>query len=316
VAIDSPPVYEINGIVSYRASSLGGCVRMLALARQGYDTVSPPADMLEVFKAGHEAEREVWAKGIVKGRSQEYVQLPISDTIRVVGHLDCWDKECGSVYEIKSQSEDEWKPLPEGRLWERYKFQLAVYMHATGLPITVIRVKRGKEGIEGEAREVFEEPPVSLEDIRRRVFSVEMLARRDLSEVKCERFEFPCPFWYTHMETSVDEARETVDDPTAVVLARQYQNARLVAQIAEGRVKKSRGALLLYVGDRRKMELSDGTLLTRYEVKSKHVEYDRAGYWALKVTSKKESGGDGENGEASGDSMRRVWGHRENRGVH
>jgi hypothetical protein len=262
--------------------------------------------MLRVFQAGIKAEEEVWAKGIVKGRAQEYVELPISESIRVAGHLDCWSPE-GRIYEVKSQGDDEWKPIREGRLWERYKFQISVYMWATGLPLTVVRVRRGREGgIEEEVKEEFETPPVSLEGIRGRVFEVEMLARRDLSEVGCEKVEYPCPFFYTHTTVGDELVREAVDDPAAVVLAQQYRNARVVAEVANSRVRASRGALLDYMGERRRLDLSDGTLLTRYEVKGKHVEYDRAGYWALRVTTKKETGGEGGErtaGETSGDSL-------------
>lgn len=322
-SVDDPPVYERDGTVWYRASSLGGCVRMLALARQGYDAVEVGGSMAEVFKAGHDAEREVWAKAIIKGVAQEYVELRVSDSIAIAGHLDCWDPEgpvigerrwsTGRIYEVKSQSESEWRPIKEGQLWQRYKFQLGVYMWATGLPLTVVRVRRGKEGgIEGEAREDFAEPPVTLAEIRQRVFQVEMLARRDLSEVACEKVEFPCPFFYTHQTSDGVLVRETVDDPGAVVLAKQYKNAKTIADIANSRVKASREALLEYVGDRTKLKLSDGTLLTRYKVGGRHVEYDRDEYWALKVTAKKETvpggrdgrhGRDGEGGEASGDSL-------------
>lgn len=308
MANDEPPVYMRGDTVVYRASSLGGCVRMLALARQGYDAIRPGGEIAKVFEAGHKAEQEVWAKGIVRGSAQEYVELPISETIKVAGHLDCWEQmENGSrIYEIKSQSEAEWRPIRESPFWQRYKFQLGVYMCATGMPLTVVRVKRSKEGgIEDEAREEFAEPPVTVGEIRQRVFQVEMLARRDLSDVKCEKVEFPCPYFYTHVDIDreVDD-REAVDDPAAVVLARQYKNARLVAEIANSRVAASRATLLEYMGDRKRLELSDRTLLTRYKVGEKHVEYDRGEYWALRVTTKKGDGGTGgEGGEASGDSV-------------
>ena len=295
---DMPAVYERDGRVVYRASSLGGCVRALALARQGFDPMPTPAGMLEVFAAGNEAERQVWAKGIIQGRAQEYVELPISETIVVAGHLDAWTEE--RVYEVKSQSEDEWKPIEQSALWYRYRFQISCYMHATKLPLTVVRVMRRKDGtITFEERQDYTEAPVSLAEIRAKVFAVELLARRELGEVVCEKVEYPCPFYYTHWQAG-DEVREQVDNPAAVVLANQYQVARQVARDANSRVKASRAALLEYVGERRKLELSDGTLLTRYEVKERHVEYDSAAYWALKVTERKEQV---DEVEASADSV-------------
>src|SRR5215831_15024507 len=153
--LERGPVYTIGDVVYYRASSLGGCVRMLALARQGFDPLPATGQIAEVFKAGRDAEQQVWAKGIVQGRAQEYVELPISSTIRVAGHLDCWEPE--RVYEIKSQSEGEWGDIEKSSLWYRYKFQISVYMHATGLPLTVVRVRRNKDGsISDEERQDYE----------------------------------------------------------------------------------------------------------------------------------------------------------------
>lgn len=323
-AIDAttmPPVYERDGKVVYRASSLGGCVRMLALARQGFDPVPAGGAILEVFEAGRRAEEQVWAKGIISGTAQDYVELAISETIVVGGHLDCWDPEqptygidpevhgpnpfakkfgSGRVYEVKSQSEAEWKPIEQSPFWGRYKFQISVYMHATGLPLTVLRVQRRKDGtVAFEERQDYQSPPVSLAEIRARVFQVELMARRDLSGDECEKIEYPCPFYYTHVRGGEDgdsgdgSEREQVDDPAAVVLARQYESAKRVASAANARVKASRDGMLAYMGERERLGLSDGTLLTRYKVKEQHVEYDRKEYWALRVTTRKgQKGGD------------------------
>jgi len=304
--MDMGPVYTIGEVVYYRASSLGGCARMLALARQGFEPLEPRGQIVEVFKAGVEAERQVWAKGIVQGKAQEYVELPISSSIKVAGHLDAWTPEL--VYEIKSQSEGEWGPIEKSSLWYRYKFQISVYMHATGLPLTIIRVRRNSDGsISDEERQDYKagDAPVSLAEIRAKVFQVELLARRDLSDSGCEKVEYPCPFYYTHIrdgEGGREDVREEVGDPEAVVLARQYQNAKLVAEAANARVKASRGALLAYMGERKRLGLSDGTLLTQYQVAEKEVKYTRSGYWALRVTRKDKDAGSGntETGEDSG----------------
>jgi len=304
--LERGPVYTIGDVVYYRASSLGGCVRMLALARQGFDPLPATGQIAEVFKAGRDAEQQVWAKGIVQGRAQEYVELPISSTIRVAGHLDCWEPE--RVYEIKSQSEGEWGDIEKSSLWYRYKFQISVYMHATGLPLTVVRVRRNKDGsISDEERQDYEagRAPVSLAEIRQKIFRVELLARRDLSGDGCEKVEYPCPFYYTHVrdgEERGEDVREEVGDPEAVVLARQYQNAKLVATAANARVDASRKALLAYMGERKRLGLSDGTLLTQYQVAEKQVSYTRRGYWALRVTRKEKdvSGVDTETGEDTG----------------
>ncbi len=275
---------------------------MLALSRQGYEPLAVPTKMQDVFAAGHEAERQVWAKGIIKGLAQEYVELAITEKIMVTGHLDCWDPETpwgkvtrrygsGRVYEVKSQSEAEWKPIRESPFWPRYAYQISVYMHSTGLPLTVIRVLRDRNGdISKDEREVFDVPPKTIEEIRRRVFEVEMLARRDLTEVECVAVEFPCPFYYTHVGDR--EVRELVDDEDAVVLAQAYTAAKYDQQAAAGRVKTSRDALTAWLGDRRRVELPGGWLVTKYTTKAGRVEYDRKESTSVRVTAPKEEESD------------------------
>jgi len=286
-------VNEGGGPIYYRASALGGCLRALALARQGYEQLPPPAQMQKVFDAGHEAERQAWVKGILKGRAQEFCQLQISDSIWVTGHMDAWTPY--RIQELKSQSEAEWGPIELSDLWNRYKYQVSVYMHATNLPCDIIRVQRDPSGdITRQATQTFDTPPVSLVDIRQRIFQVELLARKDLTEVECNPVEFPCPFYYTHVGKP-EEIRENVTDKEASVLAREYQRLKVEKAAMEGRVKTARQALLTWIEGQGKnrVKLDDGWLLTRYEVKGKHVEYDREGYFALRVTEPKKEEDDG-----------------------
>lgn len=288
------PVYELDGDVVYRASSLGGCMRMLALCRQGYERLPVPESMLRVYEQGRDAERQVWTKGWVQGRTQDAVYLPISGHITVVGHLDAWWN--GEIYEIKSQSEGEWKPIRESRLWYRYSWQIAVYMVAKQRPLTVVRVLRDKDGqVVDRVEERFTEAPYSLSEIRRRVYDVEALARRELDGKECERSEFPCPFFYTHLRR---EDREIIEDGAAVQLAVEYRRARLEKVAVDGRVKAARQGLLDFMGDKTKVGVK-GWKLTRYTVPAKHVEYDRDAYEVLRVTEPKSKGGvDGKESDA------------------
>lgn len=287
-SIEQPPVYEDGGVVYYRASALGHCVRMLALARQGYDALPPPAQMQKVYDAGHEAERQVFMKGIVKGLAQHTILLPISDSIVIRGHLDAWTPE--RIYEVKSQSPDEFGVLRDSHLWEPYSYQVSVYMHATKLPCTVVRVMRDKDGnISEREEETFDVPPVAMDQIRSRVFKVESLARRDLSGTECEKREWPCPFFYTHVGAKED-IREYVEDRDAVILVRQYCDAKTIAQVAKGRLDKSREAIIDWMGDRDKVELPEGWRVTRYKVEGKEVKYTRSGYTSIKITQKETDG--------------------------
>jgi hypothetical protein len=244
-----------------------------------------------MFKAGHEAERQVWTKGWVSGQGQRAAELVVSRRLRIVGHLDSWWE--GEIYEIKSQSEDQWKPIEESPLWPRYAWQISVYMLAMDAPLTVMRVLRDKDGnVSDSAEERFETPPHSMAEIRQRVFEVEGLARRELDAVECERVEFPCPFFYLH--TAKDD-RERIEDDGAVALALNYKAAQVEKIAIDGRVKAARAALLEFMGAKKKVDVN-GWKLTRFTVPAKHVEYDRSEYEVLRVTEPKV-GVDAEAGE-------------------
>lgn len=291
MSLDNPAVYQEGDVVVYRASALGGCLRALALARQGYTPIPPPPAMQRVYAAGHEAERQVWAKGMVTGRAQEHVVLPISDTIQIAGHLDAW--EPARVVEVKSQSADMFGPIRLSPLWERYQWQFSVYMLATGSPLRLLRVLRDGDGnVSESAEELFDTPPRTLTEVRSRVLTVETMARRDLGGVPCDRVEFPCPYFYTHMDGqgAAPGEREFVDDQAAVRLAEQYVQARDQMRVAKGRVEVSRAALLAWMGDRGKVGLPDGWKLSKYRVDPHHVEYDASGYDGLRVTQPRDKG--------------------------
>lgn len=293
----APVVDEGYGHIYYRASSFGGCMRMLALYRQGYEPIPARGQILDVFKAGHEAERQAWTKGYLQGRSQEQVTLIVTKKVWIVGHVDSWWGH--ESYEVKSQSAEEWKPIRESKLWPRYSWQISVYMLATESPLTVVRVLRDKDGnISDRAEERFDEPPWGIVDVRRRVFDIEQLARRDLTASECERVEYPCPFFYTHRDAS--EEREELDDEGAAALARDYNEARVEQLAVQGRVKVAREALLSFMKERDATRLNvKGFKLTRYKVAGKHIEYDRAEYEALRVTDSSTKGGGGEASEVN-----------------
>lgn len=282
--IEQADVYESGGLVVYRASALGGCRRRLALARQGFEPLPPPKQTQKLFEAGHEAERQLWRKGILEGMAQRTVTLDISKTIVIVGHLDAWT---GEGHEAKSQVQAEFdKPIQESAHWYRWRVQISVYMHATRKRLRMVRALRDEEGnVSNIKEEWFDEPPVSLPDIRRIVFDVESLARKDLSDMPCDRTEFPCPFFYTHTDRA--GVREYVDDDSARILAAEYQTAKTAANVAKAKVTAARTTLLEWMGERRRVELPEGWRVTRYKVEGRHVEYDSAGYEGVRVTPPK-----------------------------
>ena len=270
---DAANVYEREGKVVYRASALGGCLRSLALARQGYDAIPPPPSFLELFKGGHDAEDATLNPRTFITRRQERVELPISATISVVGHIDGMD-DMGLV-EVKSQSRDEWEKgsITDSFLWDKYAYQLSVYIHALEVPrARVYRVLRSDDNDNHSLKiETFDEAPHTLGAIRQRVFEVEVMARRELSDVQCSAVMFPCPYFYTHKS---DEVREFVDDHSALLLAQQATEASLARQVAEEKYRVSKEALLTWLGERDKVELPDGWKLTKFKTKGGRREFD------------------------------------------
>lgn len=285
--LDRAPVLSRDGVVEYRASALGGCLRSLALARQGFDPVAPPKQMLDVFQAGHEAERQAFAKGVIQGTPQWAVSLSVTDNIVITGHLDSWWHDGG--HEVKSQSENEWGPIRESQMWSRYQWQFSVYILATGHPLTVVRVLRDKEGnVSDSCEEVFVDPPRTLVEVKARVLAVELLARKDLTNVPCDPIMFPCPYFYTHPQDDA-AVREYVDDDNAVTLAAQYSEAAREQRLAKQRSDAARKTLLTWMADKEKIELPGGWKVTRYETKERLVPArTQKAFWSLRVTPPKE----------------------------
>jgi hypothetical protein len=295
--LNRPMVYAEGENVFYRASSLGGCLRALALARQGYEPLGVPEKILKVFEAGHEAERQAWAKGILTGLAQEFVSLQVSETIFVVGHLDAWSR--GVITELKSSTEAEFKkPWRETHMGEKWAWQISCYMNAAPTSqLRFVRVLRDADGnILGQTEETLEVPPYSTADIRLRVLEVERLALLDLDKLDCVR-EFPCPFYYTHSDPG--QIREYCDDESAVSLAKEYEAVRAEARSLRGRQATARSALLTWMGDRDKVELPGGWKMTRYTIKGGKREFVVKDSTGLRVTPPSEESEADDAGEVS-----------------
>lgn len=78
--------------IVYRASELGGCSRFLIGKRMGYTEMPPPENFQRYFDRGNEVEEAAVAEyeqgGYEITRRQETVEVKITDTISVVGHID------------------------------------------------------------------------------------------------------------------------------------------------------------------------------------------------------------------------------------
>lgn len=232
-----------DGRVIYRASAIGGCVKALAAVRMGYDTKPPPQQMLEVFARGHESEDRAINLLMLRGyeitSKQREVELPITDMISVVGHIDGLIDYESSVVEIKSQSQDEWDSFNqrgfEARLFPKYRWQFSVYRHALQMPLILVRYNRATAEL--DIQTVDDSLLYSVDEIGQRVTQIESIAATMVLPDECP-MDYPCPVYYLHPEDEREQLGEEVD-----ALIRQYRAGQKMERL--GKQKREDAKMLL-----------------------------------------------------------------------
>lgn len=282
-------------MIVYRASELGSCTRRLTLARVGYDALEPPPKFMEYFARGDATEIEV--KESLRAdrqwmieREQEEVTLQISNEIAVVGHLDGvsidWPNDPGThtplperVLEIKRMNNTYWNVVKAGGwyvdgLMEKYRWQLSVYMLATGLEAVLV----ARNGDTGEDLFLYAEQPFhAYNDIAARVLVIEGRARsfgtlEDLGE--CDRADYPCPFYYTHTEEEKRDALEGDEAEELEGLGVAYQSAKQRESEAKAAGESLRSSIGSLLGERDKVS-AGRVRVTRYAGKRTSLDKDQ-----------------------------------------
>lgn len=167
-------VYEDDGLVVYRASSLGSCVRSLTAARLGEDASPPAPSLRAAMEASGSLEDEVLRRAGVEMADggfiwqQRKVDLVVpgdkvetaastpsgnaagpSGAIIVRGHIDALHQQSDTIVEVKVFGDDNWNKWTSGAntqdsldnlgtLGWKYRVQAAVYGHATGRRVRFI----------------------------------------------------------------------------------------------------------------------------------------------------------------------------------
>lgn len=231
--------------------------------------MEPPEKFKEYFARGDVTEDEVKAdlrsQGYVISREQEEVVMDITDEIKVVGHIDGVRSDYASsvptqhkVLEVKRMADAYWQTVKRFGLHntpglvEKYLWQMSAYMHATGLEgVFVFR-----NGDTGEDL-IFdlETPPYERNAVVARVLVVEGRARSfgTLDDLQaCDSKDYPCPFYYTHLE----DDREELDGDEAELLvgvALTYTDAKRREQEAKDEAKRAREELVSILGERNRV---------------------------------------------------------------
>lgn len=191
----------------HRASNLGSCTKSQIAAALGLKPIPHSEQSLRVMGEGQLHEDDVVAQlradGCIVERQQEEVNLRFPglasravssvSSAWVQGHLDgvvTLDLNPESrVLEVKSMGDSTFKQFKAkgwnaGGLIDRYKWQISVYMLATGLEAYLVAKNRNS----GELlRHGIELPFHSLEEITARVAYIEdHVSRRDLQGARCD----------------------------------------------------------------------------------------------------------------------------------
>lgn len=264
--------------VLYRASSLGSCTRALAAARQELEPYRGPlpSNIAGTFQLGHETE-EVGVRWFehrgwnVTGRQLE-VTVQLTGRIRIVGHIDCLvsrgepERVDLTVVDVKRQNDEEWakQSIVESWLWPKYKWQFSSYQVATGMPLAVQRVND-----KGEVKLEVVEDLYGRVDLLRRVLEVEQLASSELKKLKCDRDDFPCPYWSVLHDRETWEERE---DTELADLALHYKRLGVEIDPLARRRAEIRAQLIKRVeGKVRESTSGIRIRVTKYETKERVI---------------------------------------------
>lgn len=268
-----------DGRITYRASSLGTCTKMLVAERMGYDLIDPRGEkalaVIATMNKGHEAEdvvvRSLAQRGIIVNDRDGEIALEVTGNISVVGHWDgmTTDWAIGQPFgvEIKSLSNDEfaafWKggtPNYDHGRWPINCWQISAYMVASRLPFAVITYNRDT----GEMRDdEWWEPKMDLTSIRQRVLEIERQARTFALPSICDTPQFPCPVFYLHESDRLEFEDE--DNGVVQALAETYEKAKNEKAMAEKVFAAAQKALLKAVGRTGKFETLQGWKVTAFD---------------------------------------------------
>lgn len=209
-------VYEENGLLIFRASAAGNCLKNLIAIKMGVQGAEAPDHILKAYQEGVDNEPVILAD-LVRNHGwtldedggQDELELRIGSNIVIRCHIDgrgTHTEHGRRVIEAKAFAESTFKKWQAKGFdaFPYYATQLSIYMEATGLPGLFAVGLKDKE--DRECKEVFttlvDEPPVSLTAIKARLMRV--AAARELPE-KCDFEQYPCSTWFLHEDKEEPE---------------------------------------------------------------------------------------------------------------
>ncbi len=273
----------------HRASGLGSCLKGQIAAALGMKPI--PVDEASQLRMNEGAIHEddvvarLTADGYTVTRQQEEVNLDFhwakragselhQGDARVQGHLDgvLYPNASGSPYyggarvlEIKSMGDTPFKAFKQkgwdaGGLIDRYKWQISVYMIATGLEAYVVAKNRNS----GELlRHGIEVPFHSLDEITERVAYIEDHVTRGVLPDECDNDWF-CPYKYLcGKPREEDGAEHSSDERIPLEVVAYYDLGQQITGL-EAQRKELRPTVEAFLAGR-KTVVADGYRVTWVE---------------------------------------------------
>lgn len=251
---------EESGLVVYRASSLGNCIRSLVLARRGVqpDEGGHSKQQELAMREGNLHEEDVVnqleAQGCGVFDQQLEVQwfVPGLDRVVVRGHLDGLLGE--DILEIKSMSKDVFRQWIQHR-WDAqpgYAMQVSAYMLALGRKAVLVAKDRNAGTID---KFYIDEPPVSEAVLTERIATVEWWAAPHRTKSggglpPCEPEQaWKCSFQSYHDDYSEPQKAIDLDDATLDKLCDAYRTAADEEKAYGAKREELRQEILSRLGD-------------------------------------------------------------------
>lgn len=277
---DRSSAREENGLIIYRASALGGCLKALVASRLEFVQMPAPKFIQEKYDAGHAAEDPVVDKlrhehGIrIVGRQIE-TRTEVAPNVVVMGHIDGIVFGSNCLLEIKSQGQHEWDEFEkygwDSGLFPRYKWQISAYFHSNYEFEKCLFVRYNRDT--GEiSKEMLTRPFYSLAHIRARVLGAEEYVAEGKLPATCDVAMYPCPVFYLH-----EDSGEVMPDEM-VAMAKAYKELGVKEATLKKEKQELRRVLREAAGPTRKWSGTGenaGVKVTFYDV---GVKKDRTWY--------------------------------------
>ena len=215
-----PSVYTDGNLVVYRASALGSCTRALAAIRSGHEPVAPfPARFRKTLDDGNRGEAVI-LQGVadagytIGGGQQDEIELIVgttadAKTIVVRGHVDDIVVDSVGSFRVVDAKTTSAKYGVSDDLAERYNWQIAVYMHALGMPgMFAYGIKDPDTGDVVDVEiELVDTPPHTMGQIKARIAKIEYMAQgRRYLDVECSvKNKYPCPVYHLSGHGKADD---------------------------------------------------------------------------------------------------------------